>query len=94
MQRKGTGVIKMKYITIVSRTYNNTCNLCHGSGRGRKAYNEDLELRIKLLTEERDKLRAELEQMRDDAMMACECPPTNCDCAGCSYARERAKEAP
>lgn len=39
-----------------------------------------------------DKLRAELAQMRDDAMMACECPPTNCECAGCSYARERARE--
>lgn len=37
-------------------------------------------------------LKAKIAQMLDDEGMACETPPKGCECAGCSYARERAKE--
>lgn len=45
---------------------------------------------------ERNALRAKVEEleariasMQESMMMACEEPPTGCQCAGCSYARER-----
>lgn len=37
-------------------------------------------------------LTKQIEQMLDDGLMACETPPNGCECSGCSYARERAKE--
>ena len=44
------------------------------------------------LLAEVERLRAQVATLRDDAGMACETPPERCDCAGCVYARERAKE--
>jgi hypothetical protein len=45
---------------------------------------------------ERDEARAEVERLRariasmqESMMMSCEEPPTGCQCAGCSYAREK-----
>jgi predicted nuclease with TOPRIM domain len=38
---------------------------------------------------ERDALKARVERMTESMSMACEEPSTGCECAGCSYARER-----
>ena len=35
------------------------------------------------------RLRARISELDDSNAMACECPTANCDCAGCSYAREK-----
>lgn len=38
---------------------------------------------------ERDALKERIARMMESISMACEEPPTNCECAGCSYAREK-----
>lgn len=44
---------------------------------------------IDLLRAEQARLRARIESMEESMSMACEEPPTGCECAGCMYARER-----
>lgn len=39
------------------------------------------------------RLRAMNAELIDASGMACECPPPDCDCAGCSYAREAHRAA-
>jgi len=41
----------------------------------------------------RDALEARIASMQESMSMACEEPPTNCECAGCSYAREKGGDA-
>lgn len=41
-------------------------------------------LRVKV-----EELEARVASMQDSMSMSCEEPPTGCQCAGCSYARER-----
>lgn len=41
--------------------------------------------------DEVERLQARISQLEDDAGMACETPATGCDCAGCTYAAERAE---
>jgi len=36
-----------------------------------------------------DRLRDENERHNESLLMACENPADNCDCSGCSYAREK-----
>jgi hypothetical protein len=38
---------------------------------------------------ERDAMKARIASMMESMSMACEEPPANCECAGCSYAREK-----
>ncbi len=45
---------------------------------------------IRTLRAEVRKLGIERDELLDAAGLACECPPAECDCAGCSYGRERA----
>lgn len=45
---------------------------------------------VTLLEDERDALKARVERMMESLSMACEEPPASCQCAGCSYAREKA----
>jgi hypothetical protein len=42
---------------------------------------------------ERDAMKARIASMMESMSMACEEPPTNCECAGCSYAREKGGDA-
>lgn len=44
---------------------------------------------VTALEEERNTLKARVASMMDSISMACEEPQTGCECAGCSYARER-----
>lgn len=46
-------------------------------------------LTIKQKNERIIALEARVASMQESMMMACEEPPTGCQCAGCSYARER-----
>lgn len=41
------------------------------------------------LVEEIRRLKKLVSQYEESASMACEEPPPNCSCAGCSYARDR-----
>lgn len=45
--------------------------------------------RCEVAERERDALKARVERMTESMSMACEEPRTGCECAGCSYARER-----
>ena len=36
-----------------------------------------------------DALKARVASMMESMSMSCEEPPTNCECSGCSYAREK-----
>lgn len=42
---------------------------------------------------ERDAMKDRIASMQESMSMACEEPPTNCECAGCSYAREKGGDA-
>jgi hypothetical protein len=46
-----------------------------------------------MLMDEAAKLRERIASMQESMSMACEEPPTNCECAGCSYAREKGGDA-
>ena len=48
-----------------------------------------LRAQLRDLRAERDALRIRILELDDSNAMACECPTANCDCAGCSYAREK-----
>lgn len=41
------------------------------------------------LVKERDALKARVASMMESMSMSCEEPPAKCECAGCSYAREK-----
>lgn len=41
------------------------------------------------LRSEIEALKARVAELEDAASMACECPPSGCDCAGCRYADEK-----
>lgn len=63
---------------------------------GRKAGIRALSAQVQAVETERDtlatevdRLRAKVEDLQEHAQMACEAPQDGCDCAGCSYARER-----
>jgi len=47
------------------------------------AYLDEVEAEMRLL-------RAEIEQLHDDAEASCTDPPADCSCSGCRYASERA----
>lgn len=50
---------------------------------------DDYRAHAEALTTKCEALEARIEQMMESMSMACEEPPTGCECAGCSYAREK-----
>lgn len=48
-----------------------------------------LQLRLNEAEAERDRLKRQLAEVTESAAMACIAPAPDCDCAGCSYAKEK-----
>ena len=58
-----------------------------------RSHCEALTARCEDVEAERDALKARVASMMESMSMSCEEPPANCECAGCSYAREKGGEA-
>jgi hypothetical protein len=54
-----------------------------------RTHAEVLTARCEAAEAERDALKARVASMMESMSMSCEEPPTNCECSGCSYAREK-----
>lgn len=55
-----------------------------------RAHAEALTARCEVVERERDALKVRVGHMMESMSMACEEPPAGCQCAGCSYSREKA----
>jgi hypothetical protein len=53
------------------------------------AERRELESALAEAVRERDALKERIARMMESISMACEEPRTGCECAGCSYAREK-----
>jgi len=58
----------------------------------REALNAVYRTAMRILSEKMT-LEARIASMQESMSMACEEPPTNCECAGCSYSREKCGDA-